>query len=115
MQLAAQRMQMLIDDLLAYSRTGKSESKLVKTDLKQIISEIKNDLQEELDVRNAIIDEKGDCSFPMIPFQFRQLLQNLISNALKFSKPGQSPYITIVTKPGKGSDFKNETFKPEAK
>ena len=115
MQLAAQRMQMLIDDLLAYSRTGKSESKLVKTDLKQIISEIKNDLQEELDIRNAIIDEKGDCAFPMIPFQFRQLLQNLISNALKFSKPGQSPHITIITKPGKGSDFKNETLKPEAK
>ena len=113
MQLAAQRMQMLIDDLLAYSRTGNNESKLVKTDLGQIVDEIRKDLKEELDVRNAAIEEIGHCAFPMIPFQFRQLLQNLISNSLKFSKPGKNPHITIETKFGNGSKLKNVGLKPD--
>lgn len=115
MQLAAQRMQMLIDDLLAYSRTGNNESKVVKTDLGKIVDEIRKDLKEELDVRNAVIEEIGHCAFPMIPFQFRQLLQNLISNSLKFSKPGKNPHITIETKFGSGSDFKNTSLIQEKK
>ena len=115
MQLAAQRMQMLIDDLLAYSRTGNNESKLVKTDLSQIVDEIRKDLKEELDVRNAKIEEIGDFAFPMIPFQFRQLLQNLISNSLKFSKPGKNPHIIIETKFVNGANLQHLNLKEDTK
>ena len=38
------------------------------------------------------------CEANIIPFQFRQLMHNLISNALKFSKPDTSPHITIKSR-----------------
>ncbi|HMI05974.1 MAG TPA: ATP-binding protein [Flavobacterium sp.] len=113
MQLAAQRMQTLIDDLLAYSRTNKKENKFELTRISQIVEEIKSDLQEEIAVRNAIIEETGDAKLKIIPFQFRQLMQNLISNAMKFSKPGQDPHIKIASGFETGAALENENLQPD--
>ncbi len=55
MQNAAQRMQTLINDLLTYSRTNTNERKFEKTDLRLIIKEVKDDLKEELEQKNASI------------------------------------------------------------
>ncbi|WP_018614804.1 hypothetical protein [Segetibacter koreensis] len=48
MQNAAQRMQPLIEDLLAYSRTSTAERKFEKINLQKIIEEVKEELKEEL-------------------------------------------------------------------
>lgn len=95
MQEAARRMQRLIEDLLAYSRTNNAEQKFELTDLNEILDDVKEELKEELKETNALIKTKGLCVVNIIPFQFRQLLNNLIANALKFSSPGQSPVIQI--------------------
>ena len=50
MNNAAKRMQILIEDLLAYSRTNGTERKFEKTDLKTIIDEVKTDLKEIVDL-----------------------------------------------------------------
>lgn len=108
MQGAAWRMQTLINDLLAYSRTNTTDRKFEMTDLNQIVDEIKSDLEEEIIQSNATIETHGLCEVNIIPFQFRQLLQNLISNSLKFAKDDEPPVITIQSEIGPGSAFGNE-------
>lgn len=95
MQNAAKRMQTLIDDLLAYSRTSTDEKLFKDIDLNQIISQVRDDLKEEIVHKNAIIETSGLCVLSVIPFQIRQLFQNLISNSLKFSYPEKVPHINI--------------------
>jgi len=103
MQNAAKRMQLLIEDLLAYSRTSNSEKKYVNTDLKKLIDEVRDDLSEELEKNKVILDVRDMCHCPVIPFQFRQLMQNLITNSIKFAKEHIPAHIIIEseTKTGK--------------
>ncbi|KAF2328766.1 PAS domain S-box protein [Flavobacterium ginsenosidimutans] len=115
MQNAAQRMQTLINDLLAYSRTNAHERTFIKTDLSQIIEEVKEDLTEELEQKNAIIEIKQTCHVDIIPFQFKQLLYNLISNSLKFSNPEIPIVIKIESKTELGKDLENEKLIPAKK
>lgn len=102
MQDAARRMQTLIEDLLAYSRTGKAERNFENTDLSKILEEVKEELKEDLKEKHATIEASDMCIANVIPFQFRQLMHNLIGNSLKFSKPGNPPYIKIKSSIIKG-------------
>lgn len=108
MQNAAKRMQILINDLLAYSRTSTQERKFKKTPLKQIIEEVKEDMKEELLQNQAVIIADQLSEVNIIPFQFQQLMYNLISNSLKFAKQTQTPQIKIVSEIAKGADLNNE-------
>ena len=102
---AALRMQTLIDDLLAYSRTDATDKKFEKCDLNPIIEEIKADFQDDLQQKNAVIEATGLCEVYIIPFQFRQLLQNLVSNALKFSSRERPLVINITAGIGDSETF----------
>ena len=95
MQDAASRMQALIEDLLAYSRTTTTEKQFVNTNLAELVEEVKYGFNEEIHSRNAIIEVGDMCEANIIPFQFRQLLQNLFSNALKFSNPVNPIHIQV--------------------
>jgi PAS domain S-box-containing protein len=110
MQNAANRMQILIEDLLSYSRTNKVERKFEYTDLNTIVIEITKDLREELQVRNAVIEVREMCHANVIPFQFRQLIHNLISNSLKFSIPGEAPLIKIKSERINGKMLNDHRF-----
>ena len=92
---AASRMQQLIEDLLAFSKITLDERKFENTDLNIIVQEVKNGLKEAIEEKHATIEtaELGEAN--IIPFQFRQLMYNLVSNALKFSNPETSPNIVI--------------------
>lgn len=105
MQSAANRMQKLIEDLLAYSRSSNAEHKYEITPLDKVISEVLDDMKEELQQKQAQVNVSVNCDLKMIPFQFRQLINNLIANSLKFSHPGIPPEITI-----KSSILSAETF-----
>jgi len=94
-QTSASRMQKLIDDLLAYSHTTTKDRTLETTDLNTILDEVKTELKDAIEHKEAIIINERLCSARITPFQFRQLMVNLISNALKFSLPGRAPVITI--------------------
>jgi len=107
MQNAAKRMQALIEDLLAYSRTSTAERKFEHTNLGLIIKEVKDDLKEELQQKNVTINEIGNCEVSIIPFQFRQLIYNLISNSIKFSNINVDPNIIIKCEVDKAVSFKN--------
>ncbi|MDB5210528.1 MAG: two-component sensor histidine kinase [Sediminibacterium sp.] len=105
---AACRMRTLIDDLLAYSRTNITERMLEKDGLLAIIEEVRNDLAETIFEKKATIKTgKLDEAF-INHSQFRQVMNNLIANALKFSKPGIPPLITINSKLGSGTLFQKK-------
>jgi PAS domain S-box-containing protein len=95
MQNAAERMQTLILDLLAFSRLSMADRNFETTDLNIIIEEVKNEFKDAIAEKNAVIEVKEICEVKIIPFQFRQLMHNLISNALKFSNPKIPPHIKI--------------------
>ncbi|HWJ28794.1 MAG TPA: response regulator, partial [Flavisolibacter sp.] len=95
MMNASQRMSKLISDLLNFSRLRRSEERFVPTDLNEILSNIINDFELLISQKKAkIIADR----LPMIianPLQMNQLFYNLISNALKFSRPDIPPVIEI--------------------
>ncbi|MEO7306168.1 MAG: ATP-binding protein [Ferruginibacter sp.] len=113
MQLAAQRMQQLIDDLLAFSRINTTDHQFEKTELSIVIEEVKNELRDTIREKKATIEATEVCPVNIIPFQFRQLMYNLISNALKFSDPGSPSHIIIQSVVVKGSELASQYFSPE--
>ncbi|WP_438710246.1 PAS domain S-box protein [Aquimarina muelleri] len=108
MQNAAQRMQVLIEDLLTYSRVNNTEIHLENRDLTAIINEVIEDLEEELKEKNVKIELAQLNKINIIPFQFRQLINNLLTNAIKFSSTDRKPLIKISSKIKYGRDFENE-------
>ncbi|MBK5278792.1 MAG: PAS domain-containing protein, partial [Bacteroidia bacterium] len=95
MQRAAKRMQQLITDLLAFSRVSTSERKFERTNLDLIVADIKNNFKDIIEEKKATIESSGLGEVNTIKFQFYQVMQNLIGNALKFSNPARAPHITI--------------------
>ncbi|WP_338875719.1 PAS domain S-box protein [Spirosoma sp. SC4-14] len=97
MQLAAERMSTLIKDLLAFSRITTHQQLTVNVPLKRVIDQVIDNLEIAISEAQATITidslptVKGDES------QFRQLFQNLLSNALKFRRPNISTQIHIHT------------------
>jgi signal transduction histidine kinase len=89
------RMSNLIDDLLSFASLSKPNPFQV-TDVNLIIREILTDLELNIAEKNAFIDVQPIPQLEVIPGLFRQLFQNLISNALKFSKPGVPPRALIT-------------------
>ena len=113
MQLAAGRMQQLIDDLLAFSRINTTDHKFEKIDLSIIIEEVKTELRDTIQEKHATIETNELCPAHVITFQFRQLMYNLISNALKFSQPDIPSHIIINSSIVKGSKLNNGKLSPE--
>ncbi len=113
MQLAAGRMQQLIEDLLAFSRISTTDHKFEPTDLGIIIEEINADLKDTVLDKQATIEGVDLCPVDVIPFQFRQLMYNLISNALKFSRAGIPSHIIITSDIIKGGDLPNSKLSAE--
>ncbi|HMJ70405.1 MAG TPA: PAS domain S-box protein [Cyclobacteriaceae bacterium] len=109
---AADRMRTLITDLLTYSRTTNTERKFEMTNLNEIVKEVLEELKETIDEKHATI-EAGDLhDARVIPFQFRQMMHNLIGNALKFSKPGSPPVIVIRNRKVNQSEANNAGLSP---
>ncbi len=106
---AVERMQTLLKDLLSYSQAKSREDSLEKTDLYKIVSEVLSDFKETIRETNAIIETEGLVEANVIRFQFNQLMQNLIGNALKFTIPGQPPRISIKCSIGNAEKF-NKAF-----
>jgi PAS domain S-box-containing protein len=97
MQDAAQRMSLMIDDLLAYSRLSNSDQHVdfIAVDLNKVITQIVSDLEIGIMENNAVISVGVIPPVFGSPSQLVQLMQNLISNALKYKLPHKNPVIDI--------------------
>ncbi len=92
---AASRMRLLIDDLLQFSRTNKSEEVLEVTNMNLILENAKQELAETISEKEAKFTADAIPVMEVIPFQIQQLFINLIGNSLKYSKEGINPIISI--------------------
>ena len=95
MQNAAQRMDALINGLLAFSRVTTRAQEFVSVPLCEVVQEVLSDLEARIRETRACIHVGNLPAVEADPLQMRQLFQNLIGNALKFMAAGQTPQICI--------------------
>ncbi len=101
---AVQKMGLLIDDLLSFSRMGRHAVTIRSVDLGELLREVIGELEPETAGRNItwcigdLPAVDGDAAM------LRIVLSNLIANALKFTRPRQEARIEIGTLPGKASE-----------
>lgn len=96
---SAQRMKVLIVDILTYSRLSADKGPPEKLDMGLLTREILEDLDLKIIEKKATIEVEKLCVVEGNKGQLRQVFTNLISNALKFTKPGEHPRVTIKMKP----------------
>jgi PAS domain S-box-containing protein len=92
---ATARMQDLINGLLSYSRVHTQAEPFVPVDLDATLREVLGDLDTRIQELTARIDTGRLGAIDGDPTQLRQLLQNLLSNGLKFTRAGVAPVIQI--------------------
>lgn len=95
--LSATRMRQMIDGIMAYSTLTQWEER-VDYQMDELVKEAAEILEQSMEDKKAVIHHGGLPLIHVVPSQFRQLFQNLISNSLKFSHAGVSPQITITHK-----------------
>lgn len=95
--LSATRMRQMIDGIMAYSTLTQWEER-ADYQMDDLVKEAVEILEQSIEDKKAVISYGGLPRVHVVPSQFRQLFQNLISNSLKFSHPGVSPEITITHK-----------------
>jgi light-regulated signal transduction histidine kinase (bacteriophytochrome) len=95
MQQAAQRMQTLMSDLLDFSRITTRAQPFASTDLNSILSEVLSDLETRIEQTGGRVEAGVLPVIDADHVQMRQLLQNLIANALKFHRKDLAPVIRL--------------------
>ncbi|GEO08678.1 PAS domain S-box protein [Segetibacter aerophilus] len=96
-QNAAQRMGNLIDDLLLYSHVSHRPHETESIDLNQKVQRVLEDLELNIAEKKAVINVEKLPTVNGFRRQIQQLFQNLVSNALKYSKSDVAPHITITS------------------
>lgn len=92
---AAGRMQNLLDDLLMYSHVTMGEKSFEQVDLNKVLKEVMSDLKEEISEANALIQTRDLPVIHGMPFQIKQLFENLVSNSIKYRQAQLPPAIKI--------------------
>lgn len=92
-----ERMQRLIDDLLAYSRVGTHGKPFEETDLERLLGGVLGNLHKAIQESGAIVTHDPLPTVWADWTQMGQLLQNLISNAIKFRRgPGPRIHVGVI-------------------
>ncbi|MEK6986107.1 MAG: ATP-binding protein [Candidatus Thermoplasmatota archaeon] len=95
---AAQRMQILVREILAYSRLEKDplDGRVVETE--QIVDQVLLDLQAHLAAASARVERNPLPDVRGNPVQIGRLFQNLVDNAVKYRDPTRAPLVRIGTR-----------------
>ena len=91
---ASQRMQTMITDLLSVSMISGDKS-FQTYSLQNVLEEVKQALEYKIEQQNAIIGGEDLPEAIIVPSQFRQLFQNILSNSIKFVSEDVQPVIKI--------------------
>jgi PAS domain S-box-containing protein len=111
---AAKRMTSLIDDLLAYSRMASSIEAFSLVDIKEIVDEVLLTHREEIEHNRIMVKMDSLPVVYAVPFQIKQLMDNIIGNAIKYKHPERDGFIHISSEQVSGKDltmFNADTFK----
>lgn len=110
---SAERMSLLIKDLLEFSRLLKSTSgKTQPVDLNKVVQDLKSDFELLITEKEAQLKVGELPTINAVPLHMNQLFYNLINNALKFSKKDVKPVIIISAKEIKSNDIPEHLRKP---
>jgi two-component system CheB/CheR fusion protein len=95
---SSERMSLLINDVLNFSRIVHTENRYVKIDLNRILDDTLKDFDLLAFEKNATV-KRGDLpAIEGIPLQISQLFYNIVGNALKFSKNGTPLSLAISSR-----------------
>ncbi|MBI5680643.1 MAG: two-component sensor histidine kinase [Methanobacterium sp.] len=99
------KMGQLIDDILLLSRASRQEMKIMPIDMESLVRNIFNDLKPSIEDRNVQIEIK-----PLLPASgdrilLQQVLSNLITNSIKFTKNKDNAIIEIGSEEGKNENI----------
>lgn len=110
MNTSAQRMQALLSDILKYTKIQHTKAPFSFVDTHVLINEVVENLSDMVHECAAKIEIAGLPEIWGIPFLLRQLFSNLVSNSLKYSRPGVETVIKIHADISTGEPFQ----RPEA-
>lgn len=94
-EASTERMERLLKGLLAYSRLGRIEPQTARISMNTLIQDIRSGLEFRLREQHAVVhmDPLPDCYAD--PLLVQQIFQNILDNALKYSRPGKQPVVQI--------------------
>ena len=92
---SAERMQILIEDLLRYSRVTTQNRPFAPVDLQAVAADVLDDLSDQVNRTGAVVEVGALPTINADAPQMRQLIQNLISNALKFRREDAAPVVRV--------------------
>lgn len=102
---SANRMQMLIKNLLAYSRLNKEKKEYLTVDLNEILEKVQEDLEAPIKEKEVRIIIQDLPQLKAVPFQMEQLFNNLLSNSIKYASIHIRPKIVIDCQKIKANDI----------
>ena len=112
---AAERMQSLIVNLLAYSKIDKSHENFEDVNLNTTLGKVEEELALQIIEKKAKIEKASLPVIRGVPFQMEQLFANLISNALKYSNPRVPTRISVQVETIARRQIKEDFSKPSRK
>jgi PAS domain S-box-containing protein len=110
---AVRRMNTLIEDLLAYSRATSIVDSFEEVDANQVVEEIMLHHKEELEQKKVHIHFRDLPTLKAVPFQFKQLMDNLINNSVKYKHPDRDAVITIKSAQVTGAEIRDHLSEPD--
>jgi signal transduction histidine kinase len=105
LQKAAERMQLLINDLLEYSHVSIQPREQEEIDLNDKVNKVIDDLEINIKEKDAVIEVDQLPTVKGYRRQLQQLFHNLIGNAVKYSKAGIAPHVHIFSRQVHGKDI----------
>ncbi len=97
-QSACERMQNLINDILAFSKINVEKELMIHSDINSIIEEVLLDMELEITEKKAVVEVERIPKLNVHPRLIKPLFQNLISNSLKYSRKEIAPVVKISAK-----------------
>jgi len=107
---SATRMQNLIRDILEYSKLNTADEQIQQTHLHTLTQEVKDDFEEALTEKKATFEFDVQCEVKIVPFQYKRLLSNLVSNSIKFADPARPLKIKLTSNIATGKELKHENL-----
>lgn len=111
-QNSAERMQALIKDILMFSKISVEKNSFEITDLNVLINEVISEMEPAIKEKNAHITVEHLPSLNVYPRLIRPLFQNLLGNAIKYSKKDIKPQIRIFSELNQGVKINGEEAAP---
>lgn len=97
LNLSVKRMQTLINDLIMFTQLKDKQHLFEIVSFNALVEKVKENFEEDIQEKAFVIQSGELVDAYLIPYQFKQLLHNLISNAIKFSRPGLQSVIQITS------------------